>query len=668
MQRNATRMGRRAPSRRAWGIGGSAVVLAAITTAGALTVEAQTADPPVPPALGTVPVPEPANLSDFVKDRGKALVMGKALFWEMQVGSDAIMSCASCHFQAGADNRAKNQLSPGLLRVNPDGSPNPDRQTTRGLNHILSAADFPFRVLSNPDDRSSAVIRDTNDIGASHGVSYRKFLYVLPGVPIDVTMLVDDPDGFEVGGKNVRRVEPRHTPTVINAVFNHRNFWDGRAQNTFNGVNMFGDRDPHARVYRADSPSAELVATRIALTNSSLASQAMGPPINSFEMSADGRSFVDIGFKFSKPPRDTGKKLKPLRPLAQQLVHPDDSVLGPYSQYPAKGLTYERYEDLIHEAFQDKWWSSQWKVRINSDGSRTPCMGCSGDKVYALEEMNFSLFFGIAIQMYEATLVSDQTPFDRFAAGDATAISAAAIRGVDLFRSQTRGRCINCHVGPELTNASVQSVTAARFRRREGNLMDMGFNNIGVRPTTDDLALGGNDPFGVPLSEARLAQRGQFQDPSNTQPPVSSSEVLGVDGAVKVPGLRNVELTAPYFHNGGTLTLRQVVDFYSRGGDIFPIHNMDGTTISPLRTLNLTEQERSDLVAFLLSLTDERVRLRQAPFDHPELKVTNGHPGGTTFVSSGLLEPGQASDQFFTISAVGRTGGAPLPTFPAPAP
>lgn len=636
------------------------VMVGALT---AVVVEAQT-DPPVPPALSTVPIPEPSNLSEFIRDRTKALVLGKALFWESQLGSDGVMACASCHFQAGADNRSKNQLSPGLLRIDGNGGPNPDRATTRGFNYTLTTADFPFRLLANPADRNSAVLRDTNDIAASQGVSYRKFLYVIPGVAVDVSLFMSDPEGFKVGGTNVRRVEPRHTPTVINAVFNHRNFWDGRAQHEFNGVNPFGNRDPHARVYRADSPAVAPTPVRVSIPNASLASQAVGPPINSFEMSADGRTFVDVGLKFSKPPRDSGKKLSALRPLGQQLVHPDDGVLGPYSRYPERGLTYSRYDQLIREAFHERWWNSLWKVKIDSDGSRTLCNPCSGDKIYTLEQMNFSLFFGLVVQLYEATLVSDQAPFDRFAAGDAAAMSEAAVRGLGVFRSQTRGRCINCHAGPELTNASVQSVNAARFRRREGNLIDMGFNNIGVRPTTEDRALGANDPFGIALSEARLAINGEFVDPSNTQPPPSPSDTLGVDGAFKVPGLRNVELTPPYFHNGGALTLAQVMDFYSRGGDFQPIQNLDGTTISPLRTLNLTEQEKSDLVEFMRALTDDRVRHRRAPFDHPELKIPHGHPGGTSFVAPELLEPGQAVDSFFTIDAVGSSGGTPLPTFP----
>jgi cytochrome c peroxidase len=458
------------------------------------------ADPPVPPPLSTVAVPEPANLSDFVLDRDKAIVLGKALFWDMQIGSDGIQACASCHFHAGADSRAKNQITPGLRRVNADGTPNPDTTSTMGFNYTLTANDFPFRWLSNPDDRNSTVLRDTNDTAGSQGVKYRKFVSVTPGVAIDVTTFADDPDGFKVGGLNVRRVVSRHAPSVINAVFNHRQFWDGRAQNDFNGVNPFGSRDAFARVYRADTPHGEPVSVALSIAGASLASQAVGPPLSSFEMSADGRTFIDIGDKFMKPMRDSGKKLEPLRPLGQQFVHPQDSVLGPYSRWPQKGLNFSNYYELVRQAFQPKWWNSQWEVQIASDGSRTLCNPCGLGKKYTLQEMNFSLFFGLAIALYESTLVSDQTPFDSFAAGDNQAISHSARRGVDLFRSQARGRCINCHGGPEMTNNAARIINLTRFRRREGNYLDQGFNNIGLRPVVEDRGVGDNDPFGKALS------------------------------------------------------------------------------------------------------------------------------------------------------------------------
>ena len=71
------------------------------------------------------PGPRPSNLGDFIRDEEAARALGKALFWDMQVGSDGVQACATCHFRAGADSRTKNQVSPGLLRVlfQPDDRP-----------------------------------------------------------------------------------------------------------------------------------------------------------------------------------------------------------------------------------------------------------------------------------------------------------------------------------------------------------------------------------------------------------------------------------------------------------------------------------------------------------------------------------------------------------------
>lgn len=81
------------------------------------TVAAQSGQlPPGLTSLTNVPTPEPDNLSDFVRDRNAAIALGKALFWDMQVGSDGIQSCASCHFHAGADSRAVNQLNPAMSK------------------------------------------------------------------------------------------------------------------------------------------------------------------------------------------------------------------------------------------------------------------------------------------------------------------------------------------------------------------------------------------------------------------------------------------------------------------------------------------------------------------------------------------------------------------------
>ena len=100
---------RGAMGKRAVVVGSLAVALAGITLAGEAGAQ-------VPP-LSALPVPRPANLADFVRDAEAAKVLGKALFWDMQVGSDGVQACATCHFRAGADPRKKNQISPGLLRV-----------------------------------------------------------------------------------------------------------------------------------------------------------------------------------------------------------------------------------------------------------------------------------------------------------------------------------------------------------------------------------------------------------------------------------------------------------------------------------------------------------------------------------------------------------------------
>ena len=95
-------------------------------------------NPPLPSDLANLPgdlrdvdVPGPPNLNEFIKDPVMALALGKALFWDMQVGSDGIQACASCHFRAGADPRSKNQVHPGVKSVFP------------GPNVQLEADDFP---------------------------------------------------------------------------------------------------------------------------------------------------------------------------------------------------------------------------------------------------------------------------------------------------------------------------------------------------------------------------------------------------------------------------------------------------------------------------------------------------------------------------------------------
>ena len=651
------------------------VLLFVAAQATADTTIARVLNPPLdsdlsnlPGDLRAIPVPGPADLGDFVKDSAMALALGKALFWDMQVGSDGVQACASCHFRAGADPRSKNQVSPGLKR-----SPKPELSYTTGTgpNHQLTASDFPLSRLVTPGLRGALdPLADSNDVVSSQGIHH-------PGGLVD-------PLGFQVAGINTRRVEPRNTPTVVNAVFNHRQFWDGRAEDVFNGVNHLGERDPGARVFRADDPMRP-VKVRVALRSSSLASQAVAPIVSDIEMARPGRTALDIGRELAEGHRNQGKRVTGARPLAGQLVSPTDSVLGPMSRWPENGLGVIRYDQLIKAAFHERWWRSNKTIRVNEDGSITlvaknqgECepSNCSANE-YSLIQYNFALFFGLAVQLYEATLVSDDTPWDRFRREHPSKndpalspwintspnhISRLALFGAHLFNDRTRGptniRCSNCHEQAELTDASVRRI--AQFgpvRNRDGNIIDRGFNNIGVRPTQEDLGVGATDAFGW-LSLTRRMFPGA--PPPNFGDPVTKG--FGTDGSFKIPSLRNVALTAPYFHNGEARTLREAVELYSRGGNVHPVQAMDGTVIEPLGVPLLTPEEVDAIVAFLESLTDERVLYRRAPFDHPQIFVPNGHRGDSTQVADANGD-GAADDELIVIPAVGADGGAPLPGF-----
>jgi cytochrome c peroxidase len=231
-----------------------------------------------------------------------------------------------------------------------------------------------------------------------------------------------------------------------------------------------------------------------------------------------------------------------------------------------------------------------------------------------------------------------------------------------------RGNCLFCHSGALLSEASVEAVAArggdlVRVSGDPSQLSDFGTRNLGVRETYEDLGNGDLDPFGASLSVAvRDAVPGA---------------VLAADGTFKIPALRNVELTAPDFHTGGERALRAVIDFYARGGNLGggsnPILTRDGTEIGGLSVLNFNtapdaDAVKNDLVEFLKSLTDERVRTAAAPFDHPQLFVPDGHPGDHRSVTQ---QGGQAVDTYVEIPATGKPGGPVLDGFlddaPAPA-
>ncbi len=160
---------------------------------------------------------------------------------------------------------------------------------------------------------------------------------------------------------------------------------------------------------------------------------------------------------------------------------------------------------------------------------------------------------GEAIAAFEMTLETASTPFDDWADGNEDAISESAKRGRRLFNE--KAGCFDCHFGPDFTGDE--------------------FRNIGLYNGKD------------------LNDAGRFLITKD------SNEL----GAFKVPGLRNVGLTAPYMHNGMFKSLNEVIRFYNNP-DEFVNNSINRDTLMN-KKLNLSDQEIQDLESFLLTLTDK---------------------------------------------------------------
>jgi len=562
-----------------------------------------------------------------------AAVLGKALFWDQQAGSDGV-ACASCHFNAGADSRLVNQLSPGANDVTAatggDGLFGSTRSDTGQVasgqmpsavaaapNYALKTTDFPFHRLADETDRNASLVTTTNDVVSSQGAFAAPFtsVNINNGVEICGTASAEL---FHVGGRPARQVAKRQTSPTINAVFNRRTLWDGSANNIFNGVGSFGMRDivgdPNKRLIVLNS-AAQPELGFLQLRNASLASQAVGPPVNSVEMSCQGRRMADLGRKLMATN---------IRPLRRQTIDPTDTLLAGLIDPSGSGLAAaHNYAALVQRAFDPKYWSATGRFAINN-GVLTTARGRAG---YTQIENNWSMFWGIAILLYEATLVSNTSEFDGLVATglltvrdnrtgppfDCTAngtVDPLLLRGCELFfRDQAAtpagAGCHNCHGGRELfTSASTVSGQRPNPLIRLGNvlnpavannLFDAGFQNVGLRPVFTDLKLGGVDPYGNPLSYTRQymnylrgIQAGESEpdallkyvhdldlqtDIQNnslfSQPGVSVTAAAkeNVDGAAKAPSMRNVALTPPYTSNGSFATLRQVLKVYNRGSN-----------------------------------------------------------------------------------------------------
>lgn len=182
-------------------------------------------------------------------------------------------------------------------------------------------------------------------------------------------------------------------------------------------------------------------------------------------------------------------------------------------------------------------------------------------KVFGAEDITID-HVAQAIATFERTVLSGNSAYDRYKAGDKKALSPAQVRGMNIFFK--KAKCDKCHEGMNFTNNE--------------------FHNLGVgtdKPNPDS---------------------GRFEITKNAKD----------WGAFKTPTLRDIAETAPYMHDGSLKTLREVVDFYDKGGIVNK--NLD----RDIKPLKLTVDERNDLVEFLRALNGQGWQNIQAPEKFPE--------------------------------------------------
>lgn len=163
---------------------------------------------------------------------------------------------------------------------------------------------------------------------------------------------------------------------------------------------------------------------------------------------------------------------------------------------------------------------------------------------------------GVVLAAYVRTLETSDTPFDRWVHGKPGGMSESAVRGRRVFMK--KGKCFDCHFSPDFTGDE--------------------FRNIGL------------------FNGKNLNDAGRF---------AISKDSLDL-GKFKVPGLRNIAVTAPYMHNGMFKTLEEVIDYYDQPNRLMP--DAIGRDTLLAQPLNLSPEEKADLKAFLEALTDDRFK------------------------------------------------------------
>ncbi|HVW29515.1 MAG TPA: cytochrome c peroxidase [Polyangiaceae bacterium] len=416
-------------------------------------------------------------------------MLGKFLFWDEQMGELDSMACGTCHrsFAGGSDPRTND---PGAHLPGPDGvlDPEPTPPTSddiRGAQGVLACA-------------SPSMVTGTSP-----------------------------------------QVTTRKPPSYFDAMFNPRNFWDGRAGDCNAGDGNLGGcfYDPDSLVLDAHAKpliagSLDPVTNR--MVGAALEAQSVGPPVNPKEMSCSDQTWAKLEAKLTQ--------VTPLHYAKAGSIPQDMKDFA--AQYPT-------YPKMFAQAF----------------GSTAKLNASDPDDVINSRRIAF------AIATHERRLTSDQTPFDRWVAGDDSALTAQQLRGYQAFMGV--GRCQFCHPPPLFT--------------------DSAFHNIGFHKPSWD-----SGRSAITLQSSDL-------------------------GKFKTPTLRNVGLREQYglLHEGDGPghDLNSILLLYKQGGqrtdpDIEPF-------IDPgLLAVPLTAGDIADIIEFLRNgLTDPRVKAETAPFDRPHFNT-----------------------------------------------
>jgi cytochrome c peroxidase len=320
-------------------------------------------------------------------------------------------------------------------------------------------------------------------------------------------------------GQSVQ-VTARKAPTYLDAMLSGRLFWDGRAQCAHDGCPSFSAfEDP-------DQPGTFPIHSGGALEN-----QAVGPPLSPVEMACEDATWPKLHQKLaSRPPLGLAKQV----PSALA-----DFIAAHDASYP--------------KLFQAAFGTAQTSGPADEINTRR---------------------IAFAIATHERRLRSDQTPWDRWNAGEDAALTPGQLRGFRVF--MTKARCEQCHRAPGFT--------------------DNDFHFIG------------------------------FHEPSWDMGRKSVNPEFGVPGAMRTPTLRNVGLRSAtgLLHNGAGrgASLARIIDTYDQGGLV----DDDAVTTTPIDPiivpLGLTPDEKSDLLDFLEhGLDDPRVQAQTSPFDRPLLST-----------------------------------------------